>query len=89
MLEAIGEESSSLLMTRIVDLKKYKISQQIDKEQLILEFAEKCSESLMLDCAENIPENVRLKCQFAILKMTMVRMNVLTSVLSGKKKLDF
>ena len=44
MLEAIGEEEgSSLLMTRFIDLKQFKISYEIEKEQVILDFAEKCS----------------------------------------------
>lgn len=53
---------------------------------MILEFIEKCSESLMLDCCNYIPEGVIAKAQFAILKMALIKINNLIEFCYGIKK---
>ncbi len=76
-------------MTTFFDLKKFKVSQNIQKEQIIVEFIERCSESLMLDCSNYIPEKLIAKGQFALLKVAMIKINNLIAICYGKKKPDF
>lgn len=91
MLEIIEEEEgfSSLLMTKFLDLKKFKASEEIEKEQLILDFIQKSSETIMLEGAQFIPEDIRLKTQFALMKVALMRVNKLLDFFFGRNKPDF